>query len=669
MNIGVEAVEATGSRVTLRGLRRSALPIVGGLALLAIYILVAVLFIEGLIVLFSAGAPSDASGEPSLGLPWLLTAMIVALVAVALVFAAGLVDLLVQSSRSGRGGSIGFALTAFRSTHWLLLAALIAAPLVAVISEAATTLWLTMVEVLVLAEILLVYGIYTVPLILDRRLNTLRALAESARLARRGGFVRQYVVLVVATLATIGFWRVVGPRIVAITWEYSWEPHLANVSSWVSNGGPDEHSLLGLTLSAFLILLCLSLAAAATCGAWAGVLAGMYLRVRRFAAAGDSAVAGAAAPSVAPRTQRRLLAGVAAALVLMVAAAGFLWWYATPPVEQTLAPGKTVGLRNGLTLTVPAGAHAGLFPTRKYPSWLGLGDNGGLAVLFFQGPFADAVAWNAGAVIVGSYSPDATPSNLASAARHSPLIGKSADGNVGVYWKSGSRYGFVLTHLPGQLDGFVQMRVTDSWRDPRPMGPSQAMEGLTKQWFASSLTGAQLPAQTSWRSQTVAPGQRATLSSGLSLVMPHRWLAELASTTLSAEPAQMFMPLTLHPRGAWYGEVLSLRGESDQRLDWATDRGETRLVARSADGTVEVYGPKPIDAAQVDGAVETGAAAPHDEWVTIVVRLPGHAVGFIRGYVMTNEPDLLRADAWRFARRMWTAYQVEGATLPLLSGD
>jgi hypothetical protein len=668
MNASVEVGEASGVKATLRGLRRSALPFAGGLVLLVVYLLVAMLFIEGLIVVFGAGAPHGNFGEPCLGLPWRLTALTLALVAAALIFAAGLVDLLVQGSRSGRRGSVGSILTAFRATHWLLLAAIVAAPLVAVIAQAATLLWLPMVEVLVLAEVLLLYGIYAVPLILDRRLNTLRALAESARLVRRGGFVRQYVVLVLATLATIGFWTVVGPRIVASV-DNSWEPRLADVSSWISGGGYDERSLFGLTPSAFLVLLWVALAAAATCGAWAVMLASMYLRVRRFAVTGDPVVAGAATPDVAPRLQRRVLAGVAAALVLTAAAAAFLWWYATPPTEQALAAGQTVALRNGLTLTVPAGADAGLSLSRNYPSWLGLRDDCGLAIPFFQGPFADAVAWNAGEVIIGSYSPEATPSNMASATRDSPLIGRSADGKVEVYWKSGRQRAFVLTHLPGRLDGFVQARVTDSWRDHRPVGPSQAMQGLTNRWRAASIKGAQLPAQTAWHSQIVAPGRRTTLSSGLSLVMPHRWPAELASTTLSTESAQMFMPLTLHPRGAWYGEVLSLRGESDERLDWATDRGETQLVARSADGTVEIYGPKPIDPTQVDGAAETGATAPHDEQVTIVVRLPGHAIGLLRGYVMTSEPDLSRADAWRFARRMWTAYQVEGATLPQSPGD
>lgn len=669
MSTVVEAGEASGSKASLSELRRSALPFAGGSALLAAYILVAMLFIEGLIALLSVGAPSDASGEPSLGLPWVVAAIVLALAAIALIFAAGLVDLLVQSARHGRRGSVGHALGAIGAAHWLLLAALIVGPLVALISWAATLPWVPMVEILVLSAILLVFGIYTVPLILDRRLNTLRALAESARLVRRRSFARQYAVLVLATLATIGCWRVIGPRIVAIAGEYSWEPQLANASSWLSTGPSDTSSLFGLTLSAFLIVVCVSLAAAATSAAWAAVLAGMYVRVRPSAAPADPAVAGAEAPKVTRGTQRRVWVGMLSVPVLMAAAAGFLWWYATPPAEQALASGQTVALRNGLTLTVPADADAGLFPTRAYPSWLGLGDNGGMATPFFQGPFADAVAWNAGALIVGSYSPEATPGDLASATLDSPLVGGSAAGNVGVYWKSGSRYAFVLTRLPGHLRGFVRMRVTDSWRDHRPVGPSQAMEGLKSQWSASSLTGAQLPALTAWRSQTVAPGRRATLSSGLSLAMPHRWAAELASTTLSAEPAQMFMPLTLHPGGAWYGEVLSLRGESDRRLVSATDRGETRLVARSADGTVEIYGPKPSAAAQADDVAEASAAAPHDEWVTIVTRLPGHTIGFIRGYVMTSEPGLSRADAWRFAKRMWMAYGVEGATLPPSPGD
>jgi hypothetical protein len=189
------------------------------------------------------------------------------------------------------------------------------------------------------------------------------------------------------------------------------------------------------------------------------------------------------------------------------------------------------------------------------------------------------------------------------------------------------------------------------------------MEGLKNQWSEASITAARLPAQTAWRSRPVRPEGRVMLSSGLSLRMPHRWRAELASTSLTSEPAQMFMPLTLHPGGAWYGEILSLRDESDRQLLGATDRDETQVVARSDDGTVEIYGPKPGDATQADS--EADSAVRHREWVTIVTRLPGRTIGLVQGYVTTKEPGFSETDAWRFARWMWTNYRVEGAELPL----
>ena len=472
-----------------------------------------------------------------------------------------------------------------------------------------------------------------------------------------GSFARQYAVLAAATLATFGFWHVVWLRIAALGQfeEYGLAVHVGDAASWPLGSLADGKAVFGITTGDLLVSLAESAALALTCGALAVVVAGLYLRARRSAA--DAPVARQVA--LHPRTRSwPAIIGALTVLVAMAGAASFLSWYATPPRERPLRPGQTVALRSGLTLTVPVGAHASSYPTRKYPSWLGLGDNGGMAVLFFQGPFADAVAWNGGAMFVGSYSPEATLAEMKSSTRESPLVASAPDGTAAVYWRSGSRYGIVLTHLPGHLAGFVQARLTDSWRY-MPVGPAQAMQGLANQWRTSSLNGVQLPAQTAWRSQRVAPGRRTRLSCGLSLVMPHGWPAELASTRLNAEPAQMFMPLTLHSSG-WYGEVMSLRGESDRRLLAATDRSETELVARSASGVVEIYGPKPSDPTQTDGTQNT---APQEEWVSIVVRQPGHAIGLLRGYVMAST-SLSRSDTLRCARRLWTTYQVEGTALP-----
>jgi hypothetical protein len=272
-------------------------------------------------------------------------------------------------------------------------------------------------------------------------------------------------------------------------------------------------------------------------------------------------------------------------------------------------------------------------------------------------------------VIVGSYSPEATAAEINNAIRQSPLVASALDGAADVYWRSGSWYAFVLTHLPGRLAGFVQVKVTGSRLDHRGTGPTQVMQALTSVW-RSSVRGVALPAQTAWRSQPVAPGGRTALACGLSMVMPHRWPAELASSAVTSEPLQMFMPLTLHAQG-WYGQVLSLRGESDKRLPKGAGNDWVRLVARSTDGRVTIYGERHTyasDAAATGGTTRAGAATPNDFAVVIVTRLPGHAIGMFEGHIMTSKLGLSRTAARRFAQSMWTAYQVRGVTLPPLKG-
>jgi hypothetical protein len=653
-NVRLGAGAASGIRSALG---RSARAFVGGLVLLFAFLFVASRLVASIIRLVGVTATFDAGGTAHLGLPLPVWLPALALLAVAFVFVAGLTDVLVQGSTSDPHASLRSVFGAFRRTHWLLLAGLIAVPLIVVVALSLS--YLPWVVVLVLADLILVFGLYAVPLILDRRLDTLRALAESVHLTWLGSFARQYTVLAAATLATFGFWHVVWARIAALGQfdEYGLAVHVGDAASWPLGSLADGKAVFGITTGDLLVSLAESAALALTCGALAVVVAGLYLRARRSAA--DAPVA----RQFAPRPRTRSWPAIIGALTVMVAMAGaalFLSWYATPPNERPLAPGQTVALRNGITLTVPAGAHASLFPTREYPSWLGLGDRGLPSVMFFQGPFADAVAWNIGAMIVGSYSPAATLAEMNVDTRRSPLVASAPDGTVAVYWSGGGRYGFVLTHLPGHLAGFVQARLTDSWRYV-PLGPAQAMQGLAEQWRVSSLQGVHLPAQTAWQSQSVAPGRRVTLSCGLSLVMPHGWSAELASTKLTTEPAQMFMPLTIHSSG-WYGEVMSLRGESDRHLPLAIGGSDTQLLARSATGAVEVYGPKPSNPTQTDVSQTT---TPYEEWVSIVVRLPGHAIGLLRGYVMTKG-SLSRSDAWRCARRLWTTYQVEGTALPQL---
>jgi hypothetical protein len=640
-----------------RALRRNALPFFGGLVMVVAFLLVTSLLMEGIIRLI-VGTSFEGSETPHAALTAVMVAVALVAVAVVFVFAAGLVDLLVQGVLRGRRGSIASTLAAFRSTFWLLLAALIVAPLVILIAFVAASAGLAAPLVIAFGAVVLVYGIYTVPLILDERLNTVRALADSARLVRIGGFVRQYVLLVLAVFAAIAFWRVVVHRI-GSTGQY-WEPRLGDAASWPVDG---SGLALGLTHRAVMVSLLGAMAIAASCGALALLLAGMYASACRRRAAFEAGVptrgagARAEAPArlgirVTPSAVRRrgAVVAVAALLLLMTAVTAFVWWYGTPAHEHQMKAGASATLRSGLSLTVPPGTTAWITRTRRYPAWLGLGDNGGLAVPTVFGSQADIVARDMGALIVASFSPEHDPSRGAWLLDE-PLVGSSADGTVEMRWKSGSRYAYVFTHLPGRLDGMVQLRVASSWNDHRPVGPAQVLEGLASFWSAWNVRGVQPPAQSAWRSQSVTPGRRTALSSGLSLVMPHHWEAELASSARSNMPAQSFMPLRLEPRGLWYGEVLSLRSESDARLKWAVEPSMLRLVARSAGRRVEIY-----------GSIDTGTLGR----VAVVTRLPGRSIGLITGNFEVGKDGLSKAGALRYAVRMWKVYRVEGAKLPVV---
>jgi hypothetical protein len=651
-----QEVRAT-SGGALRALRRSTLPFFGGLVMVVAFILVTSLLVMG-VIRFVMRVSFEGTDDPHARLTAVMVVVALVAVVVAFLFAAGLVDLLVQSALHGKRGSIGSVLSAFRCVHWLLLTAVIVAPLVALIAFTAISVGLAAPLVVAFGEVVLVYCLYTVPLILDRRLNTFHAIAESARLVRLGGFVRQYVPLVLATYTLVAFWWMAAHRIGSIG-QY-WEPSLGDAASWLIS---DSDFGSGLDRPTVLVPLVGALAVAVSCGALSLLLAGMYASVwrRRDALEADGTpqsaaqAAASAGVRVAPLTARRrwpLPASVAmATLLLMATATAFVWWYGTPLPERELKAGERTTLRSDLTLTVPAGQTAWISRARRYPSWLGLGDNGGLAVPTFFGSLADIVARDMGALIVASFSPEDDPSGdlwLLS----NPVVGSSANGTVEMRWKSGSRYAYVFTHIPGGLDGMVKLRVTSSWKDHRPVGPAQALQALAGVWSAWSIQGAQLPAQTAWRSRRVAPGHRTTLSSGLSVVMPHRWAAELASSSRGDMPAQSFMPLRLDPRGLWYGEVLSLRSESDARLTSAVSAGNSmRRIRRSADGMVEIY-----------GSIDAGTPGS----VVVVTRLPGRPVGLMRGVFATSQDGLSKAEAWRCAVRMWKAYQVEGAKLPAL---
>jgi hypothetical protein len=126
-------------------------------------------------------------------------------------------------------------------------------------------------------------------------------------------------------------------------------------------------------------------------------------------------------------------------------------------------------------------------------------------------------------------------------------------------------------------------------------------------------------------------------------------VAELASSALAEMPDQSFMPLRLQSSKSWYGEILSLRGASGARLAGALIY-YLRVVRRSADGRVEMYGSRQADSMGLGH-------------VAIVTRLPGRTIGLIRGSFHARKGRLSKVDTWRCAVRMWKAYRIEGARL------
>ena len=169
-DVRVEAGAASGIRSALG---RSAKAFAGGLALLFAFLFVAFQLVASIIRLVSVKATFDAGGMAHLGLPLPVWLPALTLLAVAFVFVAGLTDLLVQGTTGDSHASPRSVFGAFRQTHWLLLAGLIAVPLIVVVALSFS--YLPWVVVLLLADLILVFGLYTVPLILDRRFDTLRA--------------------------------------------------------------------------------------------------------------------------------------------------------------------------------------------------------------------------------------------------------------------------------------------------------------------------------------------------------------------------------------------------------------------------------------------------------------------------------------------------------------
>jgi hypothetical protein len=624
-----------------RLLRGNVRPLAAGLATIAAFAFVGWLCLEGIVRLV-VGSSSWSVDQPY----GTLTATVVVMIAVAVVlgsvFVAGLVDMLVQSGRGGGRGDLGRAFATYRRAHWLWLALLIAAPVVAVVAFVTAGAMIFAPLVLAIGEGVLVFGVFTAPLILDRRLDTFRALSESSRLVRRDGFAAHVARLFILTVVGIVFWWLVAKGLFAIGGgEYEWTPQFSDPTTWLVVAG---EGFWGSFVRTLLISLVGAAGVAATCGAIVVFVAANYSRATRGTAA--------RAASVATRPWRRRSL-VTTMLLLLIGLTWFVWWFATPPASRMMSAGERVTLRNGLTFTVPAGSVTELDWARKYPSWLGLGDNGGTPVATFFGPLSDFVARDGGAFFAMSISPDSDPSPSAWSPSYpwgSPVVGRSVDGTVEIRWERGTRRAYVVTHVPGKLNGLVQIRLTSSWSDRRPMGPGQAMQSLAAVWSTWSVQGAPLPAQTAWRSQQVAPGRRTVLASGLSVVMPHGWTAELASSSTSNLPAESFMPAMLEPAALWYAEVVSLRSSTDEQLKWLHDTSSMRLVARSADDLVDVYGP-------ADNTHGT---------LAIVTHLRGRSIGLLTGRFDDEHGYQTKEGVLQDAARLWQLYQVKGATLPTL---
>ena len=151
--------------------------------------------------------------------------------------------------------------------------------------------------------------------------------------------------------------------------------------------------------------------------------------------------------------------------------------------------------------------------------------------------------------------------------------------------------------------------------------------------------------------QPVASGQRVSLASGLSVVLPDGSGGELARSQLSAQTS------TIPVESLSFGEYA---GPSTWRsLDVVSIRSRAECLAL---GTFEQRGT--LGGGKRGGPV-TVWWLPQTGGVAIVTRLSGRLTGVL--FEMTGSAHSKRQAAHR-AEAIWRAYVVHGATLPSMSG-
>jgi hypothetical protein len=470
-------------------LRHSAAPLLTGLG-----IIVAVAFFEALLYL---GVIYYVIADPGVEVSdWVLTALgvatpLLALVSglAAVVFGAGLLGMLVQRERGG-GGALGYAFAAFRRSGWLLLVAIAAALVLPVL----------VAMLVVPAVVALSFGVYTVPLIVDRRLPMHVAIEQSIALVRTNGVLRHILLVLGGALVCGAAWAV--PYLVTRV-----TPGLRWVESGNTAAMPDMHGVAGLALTTDEVAITLlpALALGLSAGIAIVLMAAMYVRATQTATAGAHGappVPPAAAPALAaaPRSARWPLAGTLAGVVLLAAAGLFVWWIASPGydplADHDLRPGAHVTMDNGLSLTVPtvaADQTATYERFRQCPDWLKVGENvsswsaGGVGwrrTDEFDLNSDDAGVW----FMVWSFRDD-TSSWLRRWTTRNPVALASPDGGVRVLWKKGGSGVAVITHLPGQGPGWL--RVTNGGKPLRDLAAVRRL--LARAWREYSIEGATVP--------------------------------------------------------------------------------------------------------------------------------------------------------------------------------
>ena len=195
-------------RGSVEVLRRSWLPLLGGLALIATAVFIGTLFYLGLLFYAVTEAVVVVEDWILIAFGILMPVVLLLSLAAVLVFAAGLPHMLVQRAK-GRGGALGYAFAAFRRVGWLAPGAL-----------AAALGFLTLgFPWLLIGIVVFAVFVYVAPLILDARLPGHRAVARSVELAGAYGILSHYALMALGALLGAAGWVCISPHPRERRWE------------------------------------------------------------------------------------------------------------------------------------------------------------------------------------------------------------------------------------------------------------------------------------------------------------------------------------------------------------------------------------------------------------------------------------------------------------------